>query len=173
MVCLWNALGSGKLDFDFAALAMFWSRQNLFNEKELRGRRWLGAQKWVARCPVFDGLSDFRQGLIYYCVVKTVWVFLSEGLGISNTTIVCIRPQYHSPFYPECEIATWVLHIHTHAWHIIWKSTQRIEIKLSVLHLKDSSPWSIMYALFLINTAFVSHFFCWPENVFYLDEWAE
>lgn len=68
MACLWKQRSldyfclttTGKLDFYFAAMAVFLG-ENLFNEKELQGRdRWLGAQKWAARCSVFDGLSDFH-----------------------------------------------------------------------------------------------------------------
>lgn len=58
-----------KLDFYFAALAVFWWGQNLFNEKELQARDGSVPRSLAARCPVFDGLSNFPLGLMCYSIV--------------------------------------------------------------------------------------------------------
>lgn len=80
------------------------------------GWRWLGAQTPAARCPVFDGLSNFPLGLMSYSIVKSVFgLFVSEafkqkqiqGLALQHTTL----PQYQP--------AARVSHIRAHVWHVI------------------------------------------------------
>lgn len=65
------------------------------------GWRWLDAQKWAARCTVFDGLSNSPLALMCYSIVKMVCSFLCvlegfrpKGLAIQHITIVCIYSQY-------------------------------------------------------------------------------
>lgn len=145
---------SGKLDFDFSALAGFWWGQHLFNEKELQGGDGSVPRSGLPDAQFFDGLSNFPPGLMcLFYSQKCSGPFVSEGLLSSNSefgistysSCLCLSS------IPICS-AGFTHTIKAYVWHIISiLSTQRTVIKLIVLFdWKDSHTLNIMYALFFL-----------------------
>ncbi len=88
----------------------------------MAGWRWLGAQTWAARCPVFDGLSNFPLGLMSYSIVKSVLVSLCERLLNSVQTQIQGLALQHSTLLFVSVLSTNLqlgFHTHRHVWHVI------------------------------------------------------